>query len=92
MSYLHLDLDLPNGPFHSRFSVKTSYTYLIPCVLHAPRIIQLPEQYAVNITGYEASHYVTFSILLLTLLHCPSKVKLCTDTAITKLNDTKAET
>jgi len=80
MSYPHLDL--PKGLFHSRFPVKTSYAYLTPCVLHVPRSIQLPEQYVVNITGYEASHYVTFSILLLMLLYCPSKVKLCTNTAI----------
>jgi len=82
MSYPHLDLDLPNGLFYSRFPVKTSYAYLTPCVLYVPPIIQLPEQYVVNITDYEASHYITFSILLLMLQHCPSKVKLCTNTAI----------
>jgi hypothetical protein len=81
MSYPHLDLDLPNGLFHWRFPVKTSYAYLAPCVLYVPPIIQLPEQYVVNITGYEASHYVTSSILLPVPV-LPFKVKMRTNTAL----------
>jgi hypothetical protein len=84
MSYPHLDLDLPNGIFHSRFPVKTSNAYLTPCVQCVSPIIQLPEQYVVNITGYEASHYVTSSVLLM-FQYCPSEVKLRTNTAITQV-------